>query len=56
VVNISVTLHNNTKTEGAASELRQTKPSGISPSETAIAKYAGRDLQSNRGIPLNLDW
>jgi hypothetical protein len=51
-----MTLHDNTKTEGAASEVRQTKPGAISPSETAIAKYAGRDLQSNRGIPLNVDW
>ena len=51
-----MTLHDNTKTEGAASGVRQTKPAAISPSETAIARYAGRDLQSNRGIPLNLDW
>ena len=28
----------------------------ISPSDTAIAQYAGRDLEPNRGIPLNLDW
>src|SRR3989440_7985320 len=28
----------------------------ISPSDTAMANYAGRDLQPNRGIPLNLDW
>ena len=56
MVKILVTLHDNTRIEGAASEVRQTKPGAISPSETAIAKYAGRDLQSNRGIPLNLDW
>ncbi|HEX8828423.1 MAG TPA: deoxyribose-phosphate aldolase [Xanthobacteraceae bacterium] len=31
-------------------------PRAISPSDTAIAQYAGRDLQPNRGIPLNLDW
>src|SRR5437870_3148664 len=31
-------------------------PGAVSPSDTAIAKYAGRDLQSNRGIPLNIDW
>ena len=30
-------------------------PPAISPSDTAIAQYAGRDLQPNRGIPLNLD-
>src|SRR5467141_4584069 len=51
-----MTLHDNTRTEGTASEVRQIKPGAISPSETAIAKYAGRDLQSNRGIPLNIDW
>ena len=28
----------------------------ISPSDTAIAQYAGRELQPNRGTPLNLDW
>src|SRR5215831_10488160 len=28
----------------------------ITPSDTAIAQYAGRELQPNRGIPLNLDW
>src|SRR5260370_17797430 len=28
----------------------------ISPSDTAIANYAGRELQPNRGVPLNLDW
>jgi len=28
----------------------------ISPSVTAIAQYAGRELQPNRGVPLNLDW
>jgi deoxyribose-phosphate aldolase len=30
-------------------------PRAISPSDTAIAQYAGRDLEPNRGIPLNLD-
>jgi len=28
----------------------------ISPSDTAIAQYGGRELQPNRGIPLSLDW
>ena len=28
----------------------------ISPSDTAIAQYGGRELQPNHGIPLNLDW
>src|SRR6059036_1656019 len=31
-------------------------PGAVSPSDTAIANYAGRDLQPNRGMPLNLDW
>src|SRR5439155_1592147 len=30
-------------------------PGAVSPSDTAIAQYRGRDLQPNRGIPLNLD-
>src|ERR1700687_461333 len=51
-----MTLHDNTKTESASEPTRNGKPGAISPSETAIAKYAGRDLQSNCGIPLNLDW
>src|SRR5215467_10502226 len=29
--------------------------SSISPSDTAIAQYHGRELQPNRGVPLNLD-
>jgi len=37
--------------------LGQLSSSGaISPADTAIATYAGRALQPNRGIPLNLDW
>lgn len=40
-----------------SSSLDRVSPSGaISPSITAIAQYAGRELQPNRGIPLNLDW
>jgi len=35
---------------------RLSNPGTISPSDTAIAQYAGRALQPNRGIPLNLDW
>ncbi|HEX4542884.1 MAG TPA: deoxyribose-phosphate aldolase [Candidatus Acidoferrum sp.] len=35
---------------------RPSSSRSISPSDTAIATYAGRDLQPNRGIPLNLDW
>src|SRR5436309_10446682 len=51
-----MTLHDNTRIESATELARNAKPGAISPSETAIAKYAGRDLQSNRGISLNLDW
>src|SRR5712664_4694934 len=51
-----MTLHDNTRIESATGLARNAKPGAISPSETAIAKYAGRDLQSNRGIPLNIDW
>src|SRR5438445_13721106 len=51
-----MTLHDNTRIESATELARNAKPGAISPSETAIAKYAGRDLQSNRGIPLNIDW
>src|SRR6267143_401923 len=53
---MSMTLHDNTRIESATELARNAKPGAISPSETAIAKYAGRDLQPNRGIPLNLDW
>jgi deoxyribose-phosphate aldolase len=35
---------------------RDFQPAAISPADTAIANYAGRDLQPNIGIPLNLDW
>jgi deoxyribose-phosphate aldolase len=35
---------------------RESERAVISPADTAIAKYAGRDLQPNSGIPLNLDW
>jgi deoxyribose-phosphate aldolase len=51
-----MTLHDNTRTKSTSELARNTQAGAFSPSETAIAKYAGRDLQSNRGIPLNLDW
>lgn len=39
------------------SSLEQSPSSrAISPSDTAIATYAGRELQPNRGVALNLDW
>src|SRR5690242_17332195 len=36
--------------------LSMSPTNSISPSDTAIAQYGGRELQPNRGIPLNLDW
>src|SRR5260370_2611998 len=51
-----MTLRNNPRIEISSSLDRSGVRGSISPSETAIAKYAGRDLQMNRGIPLNLDW
>jgi deoxyribose-phosphate aldolase len=51
-----MTLRDNVRTDSASS-LDSTAPQRpISPSDTAIAIYAGRELQPNRGIPLNLDW
>jgi deoxyribose-phosphate aldolase len=51
-----MTLRDNTPLTRASSLERVLSPGAISPSDTAIAQYAGRDLQPNRGIPLNLDW
>jgi deoxyribose-phosphate aldolase len=51
-----MTQRDNTKTENASGAERQAMQGPISPADTAIANYAGRDLQPNRGIPLNLDW
>jgi deoxyribose-phosphate aldolase len=51
-----MTQRDNTKTENASGAERQAVQGPISPADTAIANYAGRYLQPNRGIPLNLDW
>jgi deoxyribose-phosphate aldolase len=51
-----MTQRNNTKTENASGAERHALQGPISAADTAIANYAGRDLQPNRGIPLNLDW
>jgi deoxyribose-phosphate aldolase len=51
-----MTQRDNTKTENASGVERQAVQGPISPADIAIANYAGRDLQPNRGIPLNLDW
>src|SRR6266705_3049896 len=50
-----MTLRDNAPTASNSSLDRPALRGTISPAETAIANYAGRDLQPNRGIPLNLD-
>src|SRR5712675_1166831 len=52
----SMTLRDNLRIDTSSSQDRQAPRGPISPSDTAIANYAGRDLQANRGVPLNLDW
>ena len=51
-----MTLRDNLRIDTSSSLDRQALPGPISPSDTAIANYAGRDLQPNRGVPLSLDW
>ncbi len=51
-----MTLRDNAPTASNSSLDRPALRGTISPADTAIANYAGRDLQPNRGIPLNLDW
>ncbi len=51
-----MTLRDNPRIDGSSSLDRPVLRSAILPSDTAIANYAGRDLQTNRGVPLNLDW
>jgi deoxyribose-phosphate aldolase len=51
-----MTPRDNTRTPNVSSQGHQAPRSPISPSDTAIAHYAGRDLQPNSGIPLNPDW
>src|SRR5258708_10559580 len=51
-----MTLRDNPRIDNSLSLDRSALRGPILPSDTAIANYAGRDLQSNRGIPLNLDW
>jgi deoxyribose-phosphate aldolase len=51
-----MSLRDHTPAERDSSLDRSTSARAISPSDTAIATYAGRELQSNRGVPLNLDW
>jgi deoxyribose-phosphate aldolase len=49
-------LRDNVRTESASSLVPRSSQDRISPSDTAIASYAGRELQPNRGVPLNLEW
>src|SRR6266436_4859874 len=51
-----MTLRNNPRVEISSSLDHSGIRGPISPSDTAIANYAGRELQPNRGVPLNLDW
>src|SRR5216683_2263404 len=50
-----MTLHDSTRIDNSSSLERHALRGPISPADTAIANYAGRDLQPNRGVPLNLD-
>jgi len=50
-----MTLPDNLRIDTSSSLDRQAPRGPISPTDTAIAHYAGRDLQPNRGVPLNLD-
>ncbi len=51
-----MTLHDSSKIANPSSLNHQALKGQISPSDTAIAVYSGRELQPNRGTPLNLDW
>jgi len=51
-----MTFGDNLRIDNSTSLDRQALRSPISPYDTAIAIYAGRDLQPNRGVQLNLDW
>jgi deoxyribose-phosphate aldolase len=52
----TMNLRDGNRTDSPSSLERLSSQDRISPSDTAIANYAGRDLQPNRGIPLNLEW
>jgi deoxyribose-phosphate aldolase len=51
-----MTLRDNPRIDSASSLGSSALRRPISLSDTAIANYAGRELQPNRGVPLNLDW
>ena len=52
-----MTLSDKTPTarDSSLDRLSISPPCSISPADTAIAQYAGRELQPNRGIPLDVD-
>src|SRR5262249_14385995 len=52
----SMSSRDNPRELEASGQGPEAVPGAISPADTAIANYAGRDLQPNQGIPLNLDW
>ncbi len=50
-------MSNVTRSPGATHNLHdRPMPASPSPADTALAHLRGRALQSNRGVPLNLDW
>src|SRR5216683_162966 len=51
-----MTLRDSTRIDNSSGLDHQVPKGRISPSDTAIASYGGRDLQPNCGIPLSLDW
>src|SRR6202521_3744398 len=51
-----MTLRDNLRIDNSSRLDRPALRNPISPSDTAIANYAGRELQPNSGVPLNLDW
>src|SRR5437867_11135039 len=51
-----MSLRDNLRIDNSSSLDRQAPRGPISPSDTAIADFARRDLQPNSGVPLNLDW
>jgi deoxyribose-phosphate aldolase len=53
---ISMNLPDKTRTSGLYRQEQRTLQGPVSSSDTAIAHYAGRELQPNSGMPLNLDW
>src|SRR5271169_6630070 len=51
-----MTLRDNPRIDNSSGRENRALQGPISPSDTAIAIYSGRELQPNRGVPLNLDW